>query len=43
MKIIFGRKAVLETLKSDASIDKIFIAFGAKGEIIGEIKKVNGK
>jgi 23S rRNA (guanosine2251-2'-O)-methyltransferase len=43
MKIIFGRKPVLESLKSDANMEKLFIVFGAKGEIINEIKKTAKK
>ncbi|MGB1247805.1 MAG: TrmH family RNA methyltransferase, partial [Chitinophagales bacterium] len=36
--IFFGRHPALETLKSDQSVDKIFIQKGATGQEIGEIR-----
>ncbi|MCX6170488.1 MAG: 23S rRNA (guanosine(2251)-2'-O)-methyltransferase RlmB [Ignavibacteriales bacterium] len=37
MQKIFGRKPVLEALKSDAEIEVIYIAFGQHGDVISQI------
>ena len=37
MQKIFGRKPVLEALKSDAEIELVYIAFGQHGDIINQI------
>ena len=37
MQKIYGRKPVLEALKSDAEIEVIYIAFGQHGDIINQI------
>jgi 23S rRNA (guanosine2251-2'-O)-methyltransferase len=37
MQKIFGRKPVLEALKSDAEIEAVYIAFGQHGDIINQI------
>ncbi len=37
MQKIFGRKPVLEALKSDLEIEVVYIAFGQHGEIINQI------
>ena len=40
MQKIFGRKPVLEALKSRANIDQIYIQYGLHGSIIDHIKKL---
>ncbi|MFA5804925.1 MAG: 23S rRNA (guanosine(2251)-2'-O)-methyltransferase RlmB [Melioribacteraceae bacterium] len=37
MQKIYGRKPVLEALKSDAEIEVIYVAFGQHGEVINQI------
>ncbi|MDX1699349.1 MAG: RNA methyltransferase substrate-binding domain-containing protein, partial [Melioribacteraceae bacterium] len=39
MQKIFGRKPVLEALKSHSKIDQIYLQYGVHGRIIDEIKK----
>jgi len=43
MQKIFGRKPVLEALKSKSNIDHIYIQFGLHGFIIDEIKRLAKK
>lgn len=43
MKEIFGRKPVLEAIKSGQDIEQIIIPFGAKGNFYGEIKSLSKK
>lgn len=43
MQKIFGRKPVLEALKSQTKIDQIFIQFGQHGSVIDQIKKIAKK
>lgn len=43
MQKIFGRKPVLEALKSKADIDQIFIQFGLQGSIVDQIKHLAKK
>lgn len=38
--VITGRKPVLESLKNDASISKIYIQFGNRGDVIEQIKQL---
>ena len=38
--IITGRKPVLESLNSDASISKIYIQFGNRGDVVEQIKSL---
>jgi len=40
MNLIFGRRPVLEVLKSDEQLEKIYLLFGQTGEIIYEIRKL---
>jgi 23S rRNA (guanosine2251-2'-O)-methyltransferase len=40
MQKIFGRKPVLEALKSKADIDQIYIQYGLHGSIVDHIKKL---
>lgn len=40
MQKIFGRKPVLEALKSHSKIDQIYIQYGVHGTIINDIKKL---
>jgi 23S rRNA (guanosine2251-2'-O)-methyltransferase len=40
MNLIFGRKPVLEALKSGEQLEKIYLLFGQQGEIIYEIRKL---
>ena len=40
MQKIFGRKPVLEALKSKSKIDQIYIQYGLHGSIIDQIKKL---
>lgn len=40
MQKIFGRKPVLEALKSKSNFDQIYIQFGIHGSIIDQIKKL---
>jgi 23S rRNA (guanosine2251-2'-O)-methyltransferase len=41
MNLIVGRKPVLEALKSGEQLDKIYLLYGQKGDIIYEIKKLS--
>jgi len=43
MNKIFGRKPVIEALKSESNIDRIYIQYGQHGSAIDEIKKIAGK
>ncbi len=43
MQKIFGRKPVLEALKSDAEIEVVYIAFGQHGDIVNQIISVAKK
>lgn len=43
MKKIFGRKPVLEAIKSGQQIEQILIPFGAKGSFYGELKSAAKK
>lgn len=43
MKKIFGRKPVLDALKSDLEIEQIIVQFGTKGDIIYTIKNLASK
>lgn len=43
MQKIFGRKPVLEALKSNANIDRIYIQYGLHGSIIDQIKNLAHK
>ncbi|MCB0748368.1 MAG: 23S rRNA (guanosine(2251)-2'-O)-methyltransferase RlmB, partial [Ignavibacteriae bacterium] len=40
MQKIFGRKPVLEALKSKADIDQIYIQYGLQGSIVDHIKQL---
>lgn len=42
MKIIYGRKPVIEALQSETNIEQIFIAKGTHGEIINKITGIAG-
>ena len=37
MQKIYGRKPVLEALRSDAEIEVVYIAFGQHGDVINQI------
>lgn len=43
MKIIYGRKPVLEALNSGKDIDRIIIAYGQHGDVINKIQNVAKK
>lgn len=43
MKTIYGRKPVLEALKSDTEIEQVYIQFGQKGTIISDITRLARK
>jgi len=43
MRIIYGRKPVLEAIKSGVEIELVYIQYGQKGDIINDITRTAGK